>query len=207
MSWNGDGKEGGWGSATADGGGGPCGACKFLRRKCVSGCIFAPYFDPEGGAGHFAAVHRVFGASNASKLLQRVPPHRRLHAVLTMCYEAHARLRDPVFGCVAHVFALQQQVVSLEAELGLVQARLSAARSSSCAAILLPSGGGGQYTSDSSLFNATLEETLPRPELDGERHCAGQPVQQPENDEVETLVQEYFAKYLQGAKLRWPDSL
>ncbi|CAA6656273.1 unnamed protein product [Spirodela intermedia] len=183
MSWNGDGKEGGWERLLPT----------FLRRKCVSGCIFAPYFDPEGGAGHFAAVHRVFGASNASKLLQRVPPHRRLHAVLTMCYEAHARLRDPVFGCVAHVFALQQQVVSLEAELGLVQARLSAARSSSCAAILLQA--------------AAAAKTLPRPELDGERHCAGQPVQQPENDEVETLVQEYFAKYLQSAKLRWPDSL
>lgn len=97
----------------------------------------------------------------------------------------------------------------MEAELGLVQARLSAARSSSCAASLLPNGGfcGGQYTSDSSLVNATLEATLPPPELDGERRCVGQPVQQLENDEVETLVQEYFAKYLQGAKLRWLDSV
>ncbi|GJV17531.1 probable inactive leucine-rich repeat receptor-like protein kinase, partial [Tanacetum coccineum] len=38
-----------------------CGACKFLRRRCVNGCIFAPYFSPDHGAGMFAAVHKVFG--------------------------------------------------------------------------------------------------------------------------------------------------
>uniref|UniRef100_A0A1S3ZWN3 LOB domain-containing protein 25-like n=1 Tax=Nicotiana tabacum TaxID=4097 RepID=A0A1S3ZWN3_TOBAC len=25
----------------------PCAACKFLRRKCLPSCIFAPYFPPE----------------------------------------------------------------------------------------------------------------------------------------------------------------
>ncbi|PNX92924.1 LOB domain-containing protein [Trifolium pratense] len=91
--------------------GGPCGACKFLRRKCVKGCIFAPYFDSDQGTVHFAAVHKVFGASNASKLLMRIPVHKRLDAVVTLCYEALARARDPVYGCVAHIFALQQQRV------------------------------------------------------------------------------------------------
>jgi hypothetical protein len=76
----------------------------------VTGCIFAPYFDSEQGAAHFAAVHKVFGASNVSKLLLQIPPHKRLDAVVTVCYEAQARIRDPVYGCVSHVFALQQQV-------------------------------------------------------------------------------------------------
>ncbi|XP_011017498.1 PREDICTED: LOB domain-containing protein 19-like isoform X2 [Populus euphratica] len=90
-------------------GSGPCGACKFLRRKCVKGCIFAPYFDPDQGTAHFAAVHKVFGASNASKLLLRIPAHKRLDAVVTLCYEALTRVRDPVHGCVGHIFTLQQQ--------------------------------------------------------------------------------------------------
>ncbi|KAI3681630.1 hypothetical protein L6452_36432 [Arctium lappa] len=108
------------------GGGGPCGACKFLRRKCMAGCIFAPYFDSEQlGAAHFAAVHKVFGASNVSKLLLNIPVHKRLDAVVTICYEAHARLRDPVYGCVAHLFALQQQVANLQAELSYLQAHLA----------------------------------------------------------------------------------
>ncbi|XP_042426049.1 LOB domain-containing protein 18-like [Zingiber officinale] len=98
------------------GGGGPCGACKFLRRKCVTGCIFAPYFDSEQGATqYFAAVHKVFGASNISKLLLHIPAHKRLDAVVTICYEAQARLRDPVYGCVAHIFALEQQADNVPA--------------------------------------------------------------------------------------------
>ncbi|RAL46225.1 unnamed protein product [Cuscuta campestris] len=105
---------------------GPCGACKFLRRKCVAGCVFAPYFDPEQGPAVFAAVHRVFGASNVSKLLSHLPPHNRLHAVLTVCFEAQARLRDPVYGCVSHIFAYQQQVANLQAELSYLQAHLEA---------------------------------------------------------------------------------
>lgn len=114
------------GGGGGGGGGGPCGACKFLRRKCVPGCIFAPYFDSEQGAAHFAAVHKVFGASNVSKLLLHIPAHKRPDAVVTICYEAQARLRDPVYGCVAHIFALQQQVVNLQAELSYLQAHLAA---------------------------------------------------------------------------------
>ncbi|KAK9143679.1 hypothetical protein Syun_013079 [Stephania yunnanensis] len=94
-------------------------------RKCVVGCIFAPYFDSEQGAAHFAAVHKVFGASNVSKLLLHIPVHKRPDAVLTICYEAQSRLRDPVYGCVAHIFALQQQVVNLQAELSYMQAHLA----------------------------------------------------------------------------------
>ncbi|CAA0842658.1 LOB domain-containing protein 30 [Striga hermonthica] len=115
------GAAGGSGSGSS----GPCGACKFLRRKCVVGCIFAPYFDSEQGAAHFAAVHKVFGASNVSKLLLHIPPARRLDAVVTICYEAQARLRDPIYGCVAHIFALHQQVVNLQAELNYLQAHLA----------------------------------------------------------------------------------
>lgn len=90
--------------------GSPCGACKFLRRKCVQGCIFAPYFSHEQGAAHFAAIHKVFGASNASKLLAHLPAPDRSEAALTISYEAQARLQDPIYGCVSHIFALQQQV-------------------------------------------------------------------------------------------------
>ncbi|GAB2283157.1 hypothetical protein Dimus_017686, partial [Dionaea muscipula] len=83
---------------------------KFLRRKYVKWCIFSPYFDSEKlGIAHFAAVHKVFGASNASNLLQGITIHRRLDAVVTLCYEALARVRDPAYGYIAHIFSLQQQ--------------------------------------------------------------------------------------------------
>ncbi|XP_073158352.1 LOB domain-containing protein 29-like [Henckelia pumila] len=99
------------------GSGSPCGACKFLRRKCVRGCVFAPYFCHENGATHFAAIHKVFGASNVSKLLTHLPVSDRCEAAVTISYEAQARLQDPIYGCVSHIFSLQQQVVNLQAQL------------------------------------------------------------------------------------------
>ncbi|XP_021768616.1 LOB domain-containing protein 16-like [Chenopodium quinoa] len=109
----------------AAGAGSPCGACKFLRRKCASDCIFAPYFCSEQGPARFAAIHKVFGASNVSKLLLHLPVHDRCEAVVTIAYEAQARIRDPVYGCVAHIFALQQQVAYLQAQLVQVKAQLA----------------------------------------------------------------------------------
>ncbi|KAA8550774.1 hypothetical protein F0562_002458 [Nyssa sinensis] len=103
------------------GSGSPCGACKFLRRKCVKGCVFAPYFCYEQGATHFAAIHKVFGASNVSKLLAHLPVSDRCEAAVTISYEAQARLQDPIYGCVSHIFALQQQVVNLQAQLSSVK--------------------------------------------------------------------------------------
>ncbi|OVA02444.1 hypothetical protein BVC80_9099g266 [Macleaya cordata] len=106
--------------------GSPCGACKFLRRKCVRGCVFAPYFCHEQGATHFAAIHKVFGASNVSKLLTHLPVADRCEAAVTISYEAQARLQDPIYGCVSHIFALQQQVVNLQAQLASLKAQQAA---------------------------------------------------------------------------------
>lgn len=125
------------GSGSGGGGGGPCGACKFLRRKCVSGCIFAPYFDSEQGAAHFAAVHKVFGASNVSKLLAHLPLADRAEAAVTVSYEAQARLRDPVYGCVAHIFALQQQVAALQVQVAHARTQAMAAAAAAGGHLLL----------------------------------------------------------------------
>ncbi|KAI3823995.1 hypothetical protein L1987_05442 [Smallanthus sonchifolius] len=73
----------------------PCAACKFLRRKCIQGCVFSPYFPPEDPT-KFANVHKIFGASNVSKLLNEIAPHQREDAVNSLAYEAEARLKDPV---------------------------------------------------------------------------------------------------------------
>ncbi|XP_009777806.1 LOB domain-containing protein 16-like [Nicotiana tabacum] len=109
----------------ATGTGSPCGACKFLRRKCAVDCIFAPYFCTEEGPAKFAAIHKVFGASNVSKLLLHVPVADRCDAVVTIAYEAQARIKDPVYGCVANIFSLQQQVAYLQAQLMQVKAELA----------------------------------------------------------------------------------
>ncbi|XP_075493454.1 protein LATERAL ORGAN BOUNDARIES-like [Primulina tabacum] len=101
----------------------PCAACKFLRRKCLPGCMFAPYFPPEEPQ-KFANVHKIFGASNVTKLLNEVLPHQREDAVNSLAYEAEARVRDPVYGCVGAIAFLQKKVGRLQKELDAANADL-----------------------------------------------------------------------------------
>ncbi|KAJ8513300.1 hypothetical protein OPV22_003734 [Ensete ventricosum] len=143
--------------------GSPCGACKFLRRKCVKGCVFAPYFCHDQGAASFAAIHKVFGASNFSKILMHLPVADRSEAAVTVSYEAQARLQDPVYGCVAHIFALQQQVVNLQAQLASLRAQAAQGLGSSTAADRTPrEDKPPPYQQDNQSFFRTADgRTLP----------------------------------------------
>ncbi|XAR65973.1 hypothetical protein NMG60_11011998 [Bertholletia excelsa] len=101
----------------------PCASCKLLRRRCAKDCIFAPYF-PSDEPHKFAIVHKVFGASNVSKMLQDLPVHLRADAVSSLVYEASARMRDPVYGCVGAISYLQNQVSQLQMQLAVAQAEI-----------------------------------------------------------------------------------
>ncbi|KAK4708849.1 hypothetical protein R3W88_029774 [Solanum pinnatisectum] len=101
----------------------PCAACKLLRRRCAQDCVFAPYF-PADEPHKFASVHKVFGASNVNKMLQELSEHQRGDAVSSMVYEANARVRDPVYGCVGAISSLQQQIDHLQSQLAIAQAEV-----------------------------------------------------------------------------------
>ncbi|TKY56903.1 LOB domain-containing protein 12 [Spatholobus suberectus] len=105
------------------GGNSPCASCKLLRRRCTKDCTFAPYF-PSDEPHKFAIVHKVFGASNVSKMLQELPVHQRADAVSSLVYEANARVRDPVYGCVGAISYLQNQVSELQMQLAVAQAEI-----------------------------------------------------------------------------------
>ncbi|KAF5736115.1 LOB domain-containing 36 -like protein [Tripterygium wilfordii] len=94
----------------------PCAACKFLRRKCAQECVFAPYF-PSDDPQKFASVHKVFGASNVAKLLNELNVAQRKDAVESLAYEAEARLRDPVYGCVGLISVLQHKLRQVQSDL------------------------------------------------------------------------------------------
>lgn len=68
----------------AGGGTSPCASCKLLRRRCAKDCVFAPYFPPDD-PHKFAMVHKVFGASNVSKMLQ-VCLYTVLYLLLVIMY-------------------------------------------------------------------------------------------------------------------------
>ncbi|XP_073017011.1 LOB domain-containing protein 12-like [Primulina eburnea] len=105
------------------GGNSPCASCKLLRRRCAKDCVFAPYFQSDD-PHKFAIVHKVFGASNVSKMLQELQVHQRADAVSSLVYEANARVRDPVYGCVGAISYLQNQVSQLQMQLAMAQAEI-----------------------------------------------------------------------------------
>ncbi|PNX94613.1 LOB domain-containing protein 36-like [Trifolium pratense] len=115
----------------------PCAACKIQRRKCTQECIFAPYFPPDNPQ-KFAYVHKVFGASNVAKLLNEVNISQREDAVKSLAYEAEARLRDPVYGCVGLISHLQTKLRDLQNELVNAKKELASFHSPPQPPLLLP---------------------------------------------------------------------
>ncbi|XP_017428643.1 LOB domain-containing protein 12 [Vigna angularis] len=98
----------------------PCASCKLLRRRCSPDCILAPYF-PSNDLCKFAMVHKVFGCSNITKILKNVPVEQRGDAVRSLVYEANARIRNPVYGCVGIISKLETQVSELQMQLAVVE--------------------------------------------------------------------------------------
>lgn len=50
--------------------------------------------------------------------------HQRADAVSSLVYEANARMRDPVYGCVGTISYLQNQVSQLQMQLAVAQAEI-----------------------------------------------------------------------------------
>ncbi|KAJ8770664.1 hypothetical protein K2173_021311 [Erythroxylum novogranatense] len=102
----------------------PCAACKLLRRKCTQECVFAPYF-PADQPQKFASVHKVFGASNVTKLLNELNFAEREDAVKSLAFEAETRLSDPIYGCVGIISILQHKLRQLHCDLDTARKELA----------------------------------------------------------------------------------
>ncbi|WOL19559.1 hypothetical protein Cni_G28361 [Canna indica] len=146
----------------------PCAACKFLRRKCTTGCVFAPYFPPDQPA-RFASVHRVFGASNVAKLLNELSPSQREDAVNSLAYEAEARLHDPVYGCVGYIWLLQHKLNQMQRDLYNAKKELSAYLIAAAAADAHPHHQGASpwaaATTSLGLWTPSLQQQILMREL------------------------------------------
>uniref|UniRef100_A0A0A0LLX6 LOB domain-containing protein n=1 Tax=Cucumis sativus TaxID=3659 RepID=A0A0A0LLX6_CUCSA len=101
-----------------------CAACKYLRRRCSSNCIFSPYF-PSNNPQRFAIVHRIYGASNVAKFLQQVPMDLRGEAAETLYFEAKCRIEDPIYGCVGIISQLQYELHVAETQLAKTRAEIA----------------------------------------------------------------------------------
>lgn len=126
-----------------------CAACRYLRRRCCEDCPLAPFF-PSTNPTRFAYVHRVFGASNVSRMLQvlyfyafdlmhcilqkliscehiqqQIPPEQRRQAADAIALEAYWRVQNPVYGSVGVISMLQREINTVQRELAETQAHVA----------------------------------------------------------------------------------
>ncbi|XP_027346540.1 protein ASYMMETRIC LEAVES 2-like [Abrus precatorius] len=155
----------------------PCAACKSLRRKCTRECVFAPYFPPDNPQ-RFECVHRVFGASNVTKLLKELSATQRDDAVKSLAYEAEARIRDPVYGCVGFISVLQHRLRQIQTDLYNAKKELASYISPQAMQVLLANPGMLSSSGvlmphlHQSVFNNFGDNNVPQPVLVG--HGGGQ---------------------------------
>ncbi|KAL6909984.1 hypothetical protein ACP4OV_001242 [Aristida adscensionis] len=135
------------GGGGGGGAGSPCAACKFLRRKCQPDCVFAPYFPPDQPQ-KFVHVHRVFGASNVTKILNDLHPSQREDAVNSLAFEADSRLRDPVYGCVGIIVILQHRLRLAQQELDRARLELAKYQAAAAASAAVGSNGAAAMVAD-----------------------------------------------------------
>ncbi|KAK7386468.1 hypothetical protein VNO78_26714 [Psophocarpus tetragonolobus] len=102
----------------------PCGACKVQRRRCGLECLMSAYFPAEH-IQRFACVHHVFGAGNVANMLRTTKQELRGHVVNTLAYQAEARVRDPVYGCVGLIWELEESLRRVKEDLWKAQAELA----------------------------------------------------------------------------------
>ncbi|KAK6934804.1 Lateral organ boundaries, LOB [Dillenia turbinata] len=96
--------------------------------------------------------------------LQELPEHQRNDAVSSMVYEANARVRDPVYGCVGAISSLQQQINVLQTQLAVAQAEVLHMRmnqfSSSPSSNTLPPHSTEEYASTPSKLTSSRTKSL-----------------------------------------------
>ncbi|XP_021908106.1 LOB domain-containing protein 36-like [Carica papaya] len=186
----------------------PCAACKFLRRKCTQECVFAPYFPPDQPQ-KFAYVHKVFGASNVAKILNELNTAHREDAVNSLFYEAEARLRDPVYGCVGLISILQHRLKQIQNNLLIAKKDLSnyIGLPAMLPTIQAPPGAAFRPQSHLGVGSSPLmNHNMMMPMMDQTSHGGGQTQQQifelqGVNDQHHHQHQEMFRSYDQQAEL------
>lgn len=95
-----------------------------------------------------------------------MPESQRADAANSLVYEANVRLRDPVYGCMGAISALQQQVQNLQSEINTVRAEIMKYRYREAASTMIPNSSASHVTllsSDTSGGSTVVTVATPSP--------------------------------------------
>ncbi|EOA25204.1 hypothetical protein CARUB_v10018517mg [Capsella rubella] len=87
--------------------------CKNVKHACIEECVFAPYL-PANKPEKYNTLSKVFDISSVAELVMGIEPSQKQACVDSLCFEAEARLRDPVMGCTGLIHQLQHQLQNLQ---------------------------------------------------------------------------------------------
>ncbi|OMO65241.1 hypothetical protein COLO4_31390 [Corchorus olitorius] len=94
-----------------------CAACKHQRKKCLSNCIFIPFY-PASRADSFKEVQKIFGVKNLTHRLERLSTHEdRKRAVECLEWEAFAWKEDPINGPLGVLRRKEREIEFLKNQL------------------------------------------------------------------------------------------
>ncbi|CAE6075728.1 unnamed protein product [Arabidopsis arenosa] len=97
----------------------PC-KCQDLRQQCTEECVLAPYLQPNKPE-KYASLSTVFDISRVARYLMDIEPSQRQACVDSFCFEAEARLCDPIRGSTGLIHLLKRQVQDLELHLKMAK--------------------------------------------------------------------------------------
>ncbi|KAF8094106.1 hypothetical protein N665_0370s0041 [Sinapis alba] len=102
-----------------------CTVCKLeMRKKCTQKCVFKPYL-PADKPEKYSYLVKVFSIKKLVRYLNEVDPSNRQACVDSLCFEAEARLRDPVYGTVGIIYRLQRLLQHLQLSLKIAKMELA----------------------------------------------------------------------------------
>lgn len=97
---------------------------------------------------------------------------QRADAVSSLVYEAKARVKDPVYGCVATISSLQHQIDALQNQLAIAQAQVVHMRMQE--AVGLAALAKNSIESSSSLPSKLMTRTWLTPDAIGDQNNLGE---------------------------------
>ncbi|KAH0849107.1 LOW QUALITY PROTEIN: hypothetical protein HID58_091551, partial [Brassica napus] len=102
----------------------PCALRRFSSAVVARRSVLSRHTSRLTNLTSSPPFHKVFGASNVSKMLLEVGESQRGDAANSLVYEANLRLRDPIYGCMGAISALQHHHSISQSELTTVRTEI-----------------------------------------------------------------------------------
>ncbi|KAF8110028.1 hypothetical protein N665_0088s0042 [Sinapis alba] len=101
-----------------------CVICKEKRQKCTQKCVLTPYLYANESE-KYACLVKVFSIKNVVRILNEIDPSQRQACVHSLCFEAEARIQDPVYGTVGIIHRLLSRIRHLQVSLKIAHMELA----------------------------------------------------------------------------------